>query len=119
MTIPIKVFGDYVVCFEAEPEDVGMRHHFVKECGWTDAQYRKIKDCAWFSAKVTIWCDGKELATDYLGCCSYTTEEEFYTRYEGDYFADMVHECASEIQDQTLTAAVNTWRNKFREESAA
>lgn len=114
MTTPVKVFGDYVVCFEAEPEEIGMRHHFIKECGWTDAQYRRIKNSAWFSAKVAVWRNGKELATEYLGCCCYTTEEEFWTTYEGDYFADMVHSCALEIKDPVLTFSVNSWRDQFR-----
>lgn len=115
MTTPVKNFGDYIVTFEAEPEvDVRMRTHFIKECGWTERQYRKIKDCAWFSAKVSIWKAGKELATEYLGCCCYTTEEEFYTTYEGAYFADMVRTCANEINDPVLTQTVDAWHDAFR-----
>ena len=116
MTTPIKVFGDYVVCFEAEPETLSMRHHFIKECRWTEAQYRKIKDFAWFSAKVTIWKDAKELAANYLGTCCYLTEEDFYTVYKGDYFADKVRECAREINDPALTQAVKAWHADFRPE---
>lgn len=114
MTIPVKVFGDYVVCFEAEEEDVNMHRHFVKECGWTETQYREIKDFAWFSAKVTIWRNAKELASDYLGACCYKTEEEFYTTYEGDYFADMVRECARETKDVALINAVGVWHASIR-----
>jgi hypothetical protein len=113
MTIPVKVFGEYVVCFEAEAEYQSLRSHFVKQCGWTEAQLRKIKNFAWFSAKVTVWKDGKELACEYLGACCYKTEEEFYTVYESDYFSDMVHTCASEIKDPKLSIAIDIWRAAF------
>lgn len=116
MTTPVKVFGDYVVCFEAEPETLGMRHHFIKECGWTPGQYRRIQDFAWFSAKVTLWKDAKELATEYLGACCYKHEEEFFTTYESDYFADMVRECARETKDAELISKVDAWHAAFRPE---
>ena len=115
---PVKVFGDYVVCFEAEPEDIGMRHHFIKECGWTPGQYRKIENFAWFSAKVSLWRHGKELAAEYLGCCCYKTEDEFWTVYEGDYFADMVRTVARETKDLALLAMVEPWHAAFREIAA-
>lgn len=81
---------DFVVCFEAEPEDISMRWHFVEECGWTDAQYRRTKNCAWFCANVSLYAEGELLGTEYLGCCCYKTEKEFYTTFKNDYFADMV-----------------------------
>lgn len=112
---PVKVFGDYVVCFEAEQEEMGMRHHFIDECGWTQEQYREIRGYAWFSAKVTLWKAGIELAAEYLGCCCYETDDEFWTKYECDYFCDMVHICAEEVGDPTLITLVNEWRTKFRE----
>lgn len=88
--IPLFEKDGFLICFEAEEETVGMRRHFIKECGWSESQYRAIKDFAWFSAKVSAWKDGKELAVDYLGCCCYETEEAFYTRHKDEYFADMV-----------------------------
>lgn len=112
---PVKVFGDYVVCFEAEEEYLSMRHHFVKECGWTEKAFESIEDFAWFSAKVTLWKDGKELAAEYLGACCYETEDEFWTTYEGDYFADMAHTCAESVGDPALMAMVDPWHAKFRE----
>ena len=111
---PVKVFGDYVVCFEAEEETLGMRHHFIRECGWSEKQFRRIRDYAWFSAKVTLWKAGKELAAEYLGACCYKTEDEFWTEYEGDYFCDMVHTCALETKDAMLIADVDKWRLSFR-----
>lgn len=117
MTTPVRNFGAYTVTFDAEPEEISMRQHFIEECGWTPAQYKKIASCSWFCAKVGIWKDGEELATYYLGCCSYKTEKEFYTKYEGDYFADMVYSCAAEIKDPELLAAVSTWCDTLREKS--
>lgn len=113
---PVKVFGDYVVCFEAIPETQSMRQHFIKECGWTPAQYRPIKDFAWFTAAVTLWKHGEALAEEYLGACCYDTSKEFYTTYEGDYFADMVRECARETKDPELIAKVEIWHADFRPE---
>ncbi len=112
--MPVKTFGDFVVTFEAQPEEMSARTHFVKECGWTESQFRKIKDLPFFCAKVAIWKEGEELAAEYLGCCSYLTVREFYTRYEGDYFADMVHTCADTIGDADLMTMVNAWREALR-----
>jgi hypothetical protein len=118
MTTPVKVFGDYVACFEAEPEtDISMRRHFIKECGWSEAQFRRIKNFAWFSATISIWKDGEELAADFLGACCYRTTSEFYTRYEGDYWCDKVHNCALEINDPVLLASVNQWRHELSQKA--
>ena len=86
----IETVDGFGILFDAEEEDQPMRQHFIKECGWTESQYRKIKDCAWFSAQVSAWKNGEELATTYLGACCYEAVEEFYTTYHDDYFADMV-----------------------------
>jgi hypothetical protein len=119
MNAPVKTFGNYVVCFEAETEDLSARHHFIKECGWTEAQYRRIKDYAWFSARVSIWRDGVELGDQYLGACCYRDQREFYTRYEGDYFADMVWEIAKKIaaDHPTLLSLVEPWHAAHGEAS--
>lgn len=94
MTVPVLAIGQYIITFSAEEETgTGPRQHFIKDCGWTEAQYRRIKDFPWFCAKVCVWEDAKCLNEQYLGYCSYQTEEEFYTTYKGDYFADMV--CAA------------------------
>lgn len=90
MTIPVIAIGEYIVTFSAEEEEINPRHHFIKECGLTEAQYRRIKDFPFFCAKVSVWKDGKCLNDQYLGACSYESEEQFYTTYRGDYFHDMV-----------------------------
>lgn len=114
MSTPVKTFGDYFVTFEAMPEEIGAWTHFIKECDWTESQFREIKDLPFFCAKVCIFKDGDEMATEYLGCCSYHTEREFYTTYAGDYFSDMVHTCAESIGDAALTTMVDTWRDSLR-----
>ena len=114
MSIPIINFAEYTVVFEAQEEDISMRHHFIKECGWAEAQFRKIQNYAWFCARVSIWKDGEELTYSYLGACCYKTEREFFTRYIGDYFADMVSTCVDEINDAGLSAMVNLWLAKVR-----
>lgn len=115
MSTPVKTFGDYVVCFDAEDEDRSARYHFVTECGWTEKEFNRIRHYPFFCAKVSIWKDGEEVAVDYLGACSYKTEKEFYTKCVGDYFADMVQECANQIKNPELVCAVSAWREKLRE----
>ena len=119
MCTPILSFGDYFVTFEAQEEEISMREHFVKECGWSAAEFRKIKDCAWFCAAVRLFKDGEEIDCEYLGCCSYKTEKEFYTRYKGDYFADMVHALAGNSKDAALLSDVKSWRESLREVAKA
>lgn len=116
MTTPVKNFGDFTVCFEAQAEDVSMRQHFVNECGWTAREYNRIKDFAWFTACVTIWKDGVQLAEEYLGACCYKEASEFYTTYAGDYFCDKVYTMAKEIKDESLLKAVNEWRDALRKD---
>lgn len=102
MTTPLFERDGFIICFEAEPEtNIDKRKHYIKECGWTEAQYRKIKNYAWFSAKVSAWKDGEELGTAYLGGCCYKTEEEFYTVYKDEYFAQMVTEAIEEAKKRS------------------
>ena len=116
---PVKAFCQYIVVFQALPETISMSKHFVAECGFCVAELRKIRNYKWFCARVSLWRAGKELANEYLGCCCYKTAEEFYTTYEGDYFADMVRTCALEIGDAELLTMVNQWHEAFRLKLAA
>lgn len=110
MNKPILNFGEFTICFEAqEEEEISARRHFVGECGWTTEQFETIEDFPFFCAKVSIWKDGEEKASDYLGCCSYKSEAEFYKKYVGFYFADMVKRCAEDVGDSTLSQAVDEW----------
>lgn len=114
MPIPVKTFGDFVVCFEATPETEPMRRHFLNSCGWTPAQYAKIRNFAWFTAEVSIWKRGVKFANDFIGHCCYKTPDEFFDEFEGDYFSDMVETCAQEIADAELSSAVATWRKAMK-----
>ena len=107
MMIPVKTFGDYTFCFEAEEETISMRSHFVDECGWTPEQFKRIRNYKWFSARVSLWKDGIELGAEYLGGCCYRTESAFYKKYETDYFADMVRTLAEETKDPELIKIVD------------
>lgn len=116
---PVKVFGSYVVCCETADEDHSARSHFVGECGWTPAQFKKIAHFPWFRVEVSLWKDGKELALEHLGGCCYKTRDEFYTTYACDYFSDMVLTCAEQVKDPALLLEVNAWRESFRAEHKA
>ena len=94
----VETVEGFGILFEAQEENTSMREHFIKECGWRESWYRKIKDCDWFCAKVSAWKNGEELASKYLGCCCYKTVEEFYTTYHDGYFADMVQEVVTEAK---------------------
>ena len=98
MTIYLKTVDGFGILFEAEEEDRSMRQHFIIECGWTENQYRRIKNCAWFVAKVTAWKDGIELAAEYLGGCCYEAVEDFYTKYKDNYLADMIKEVVAQAK---------------------
>ena len=108
--IPVKVFGDYVICFKALAEDTGKRRHFITDCGWTEDQYAEVRDDKWFCAEVSLWKDGVVLDHEYLGACCYKTEKDFYTTYAKDYFADMVSTLAQEVADKGLLKLVDMWR---------
>ena len=52
-----------------------------------------------FCAKVTAEKSGIQFSEDYLGCCIYESEEQFYTA-EGDYFEDMCNTVVSDAKKQ-------------------
>lgn len=115
MTIPVLNFGEYTICFEAQEEDVSARRHFITECGWSEKEFARLRRFAWFCATVSLWKDGEELNCEYLGCCSYKTTAEFYTRYRGDYFADMVLANAEATKDTALIEQASAWRASLHE----
>jgi len=116
MNTPLFNLASFTVCFEAKEEDTSAETHFIDECGWTEKEFRKIKDFPFFCAAVSIWKDGKKHAIEYLGCCCYRTEKEFHTRYRSDYFADMVSTCVNQINDSELSAAHAPWAELMRKE---
>lgn len=112
--IPIINFGEYTVCADTfNEDDMSMRKYFIKECGWSEHEYRKIQNFEWFRVAVSLWKDGKELQIEYLGACCYKTRAEFWTEYRADYFADMVNDCAASTKDANLIAQVGKWRDSL------
>ena len=105
---------DYVICFDAEFEDTSMRRHFIGECGWSAEEYEKIADYNWFSANVSLWRSGELLQEEFLGTCCYETEEQFWTIYAGDYFADMVCTLLKDLPDALKWA--EQWRRDLRKD---
>ena len=83
----------FLICFEAEPEDQTIRKHF-QLCGYGESQIkqleRKVREgkAVWFTARVSAWRDGVELAAETIGGCYYRNHEEFVNG--GDYFPQMV-----------------------------
>ncbi len=102
--IPLFERDGFIICFASQPEDISMRQHFIQNCGWTARQYRALRGFAWFSASVSAWRNGVELAVTHLGCCCYRTVEDFYIRYRDEYFADMVKAVIDEAQSALKAA---------------
>lgn len=112
---PVEIIaGRFVVMFEAQEEDVDPRKHFVSECGWTPKEYAKQRNTQWFGVRISLWAEGKQLAEQYLGCCAYKNPDEFWQRYRGDYYADMVHECLTDAGEPVLATM---WRDTVRAET--
>lgn len=107
---------DYVVCFNPGEEFVGMRKHFMEECGWTEEQFEGIEDFAWFNAEVSLWQGGAEIDCQHLGCCCYGKPSEFYTRFAADYFSDMVRELVEDHCPQHVEWA-KAWQAQLREKA--
>jgi hypothetical protein len=57
-------------------------------------------DWAWCTVKVTARVDGIE-GTDYLGCCTYDSEEDFRS---GGYWAQMKEQAAWELRGKLVDA---------------
>lgn len=46
-------------------------------------------DLTQFTARIEAKKAGVTLSTDYLGCCIYESEEDFYIKDKDDYYQDM------------------------------
>lgn len=100
--------ADVTVSFAAEPEDEPVAGQFATDEPERDRELeREIlsrlgrgDEWAWFCARVTVsW--GSFSATDYLGCCSYESEEDFK---KGGYYDDMVSEALGELNRKVASA---------------
>ena len=97
----IKEVDGFSIYFEALGEDStfdqlleGMEEEDKQET----IEQIKAGELVLFIAKVTAEKIGFEFGIDYLGGCIYESEEAFYTKYENDYFADMVDNAVTEAR---------------------
>lgn len=94
----VKTHEGFDIYFEALNEDICLSELLPEE---TEEQLKEIEDNnILFCAKVTAEKAGIELASDYLGGCIYESEEDFYVKYENDYFADMVNNVVKEAKKE-------------------
>jgi len=99
---------DVEVVLTAEPEEEPVAGHFASDEPERDREMeREITSrleagdpWAWFCAKVEVRWNGFS-GTDYLGCCSYSSEEDFR---KGDYYGDMVAEALGELNRKVADA---------------
>jgi len=87
---------------ECLPEEMSLRGNcmasgdaeFDKQCEDKIIQdYENGNDWAWCIAKVTTNWEGLE-ATEYLGGCSYKSEQDFIN---DGYYTDMINSCLEEL----------------------
>lgn len=96
-----EIVDGFNIHFYTMPEDMSPIGNFASGDEAADQEIiDKINDgtYTWFIAQVTASKEGIELGCDYLGGCCYNSEEEFYTKYKNDYYADMVKTAISEAK---------------------
>jgi hypothetical protein len=110
----IRLLKESEVTFtlECEPEDLPVRGNAMASGNpdvdreteqWIFAQLASGNDWAWCCVKVTAEWNGFE-GVDYLGTCSYRSEEEFRS---DAYFADMKTRALEDL-NETLQATGKT-----------
>ena len=124
----------WLAVFTAEEEQESMARHF-QGWGWKSDKIAKLRNFAWFSAKVDMYCiplEGVEISpiegdselvqhvgTTYLGACCYTTVKEFVdVEYRTDYLLDRMSDAVDENlteMDATILAPVQAWFKDQRE----
>jgi len=93
--IHTEEFEGFTVSFFADPEDCAPEDSFDDCCADTVADIQEGR-CEWFAARVTASLEGRDLATDYLGCCAYVNFSDFVT--DDGYYADMRRTVVSEAR---------------------
>lgn len=94
----VKTVENFDIYFEPLEEHIPLTDLFMAE--YVQEVIDKVNSGEWvyFCAKVTAEKNGIELADTYLGGCVYVDFEEFYTKYESEYFSDMVNEVITEAK---------------------
>lgn len=89
---------DCTITIEPEPETDDPKDHFEfpEDVVLAKERIEDGNEWGWCCVKVTVKC-GPLSADDYLGACSYTSEEEFKT---GGYYEDMVDRCVDQLNEQ-------------------
>lgn len=104
-----KIRKEAVISLRAEPEDCGVRGNAL--ASGDDAVDKAMEDkiindlndgneWAWCTAAVRATWNALE-ATDYLGCCSYESAEDF--KRPGGYYQQMVDTVIDELVKQAET----------------
>lgn len=85
------------------PEDMSPKRaekQFGYTSGFADAVQSMMKRAkgrwGWCTARVTVTIGGRS-AVDYLGQCSYESEQDFVSN--SGYFMDMVNNCLASIEN--------------------
>lgn len=96
------VHQGFEIRYEVYPEeDISMERHFIKECGYTQKQFEKIRDFEWFRVviKASLPGDSETLGTAHLGGCCAKDAHAYVKKEEiGGYLPQMLDEAVAEAQ---------------------
>jgi hypothetical protein len=113
------------VIFEAQEELEHPKDHFSEQedIDTVLTRFDCLSSSYWFCAKVTVrLIDFPNVsASDFLGCCSYESFEQFYQYENRDYFADMVDSATAELTPQLsrLLGSIESVLSKCEEKAGA
>lgn len=69
---------------------------------WVRDQLAQGNEWAWCTVAVHVSLGDDFTGSDYLGCCSYLSEDDF--KQPGGYYADMVQRAAEELADKLIAS---------------
>ncbi len=89
------------IIFDAMPEDEMIQDHIEDEICYKEIlkDYESGNPAAWFCAKVVASWEGIESDPEYLGCCSYSSLEEFK---QDSYYANMVEDTLNNLVEKLI-----------------
>ena len=94
-----EIYNGFEITLTAEDEHESAANHFsFEECGVDHSEtIAKIEsgEFMWFTAKVSAARHGVELGSDYLGCCCYSSLDDFKT---GGYYEQMRDQAISDAE---------------------
>lgn len=95
---PLFEKDGFIICFDTLPEDISMHDHFVKDCGWTEEEFRKIRNYQWFIVEISAWQDSHQLGKSYLGGCCYKSIDDCIKEEISGYLPQMVEEAIEDAR---------------------